>query len=301
MRDVPLRRASSLGLLLGVLLSFSVTPGSAAVFNTGEQDSNYRTQRQIRYSFSVSNPTSRLMETGELWVYAPVRQTSTQRCLRVETSHPCELSVDDLGNQVLHFRLGAIHPFGTKVISIRADLAVSEVLQPQAIEGIEVFLRPAPFIESEHPEIVKAARQQGGRTPTETAQSTLLRVADGVLYTGYQSERRGALYALLQGKGDCTEFMDLFVAMCRASMIPARGVAGFVSAGNAALKPANYHNWAEFYVEGLWQTADPQNGVFMREQSAYVAMRILGGSKEDSSDESRLYRVSEGGLRVAMN
>ena len=47
-------------------------------------------------------------------------------------------------------------------------------------------------------------------------------------YVGYIKNDRGALYALKTKEGDCTEFMHLFVALCRANKIPARCIGGYV-------------------------------------------------------------------------
>jgi len=67
-------------------------------------------------------------------------------------------------------------------------------------------------------------------------------------YFGYNPSSAGAVSALLRGGGDCTEYSDLFVALCRAKGIAARTVEGYTtdaSYDNISLG----HNWSEVYFD----------------------------------------------------
>src|SRR5439155_10137778 len=86
------------------------------------------------------------------------------------------------------------------------------------------------------------------------------------------------LYALENGKGDCTEFSYLLAALARARGIPARVVAGFVTPKSAVLKRQDYHAWTEMYLGGTWRIMDAERGLFMAKESEYVALRILDGA-----------------------
>lgn len=71
-----------------------------------------------------------------------------------------------------------------------------------------------------------------------------------------QDEERGALWALENGAGDCSEYSYLFVALCRAAGIPAKIQAGF-----AFHRPSetleNGHMWTEYYLENYgWIPVD---------------------------------------------
>lgn len=66
-------------------------------------------------------------------------------------------------------------------------------------------------------------------------------------YGGYDPQPLGAVRSLRQGKGDCTDFSDLFIALCRAKDLPARPAKGLVSEYTNVPK----HDWAEVYIHGL--------------------------------------------------
>jgi transglutaminase-like putative cysteine protease len=71
-------------------------------------------------------------------------------------------------------------------------------------------------------------------------------------------------YCLKVGKGNCTDFHTLFIALVRASGIPARWNIGFPLAYGDGRSPAaeptavaGYHCWAEFYAPGAgWVPVD---------------------------------------------
>jgi len=71
-----------------------------------------------------------------------------------------------------------------------------------------------------------------------------------------QDEERGALWALENGVGDCSEYSYLFVALCRAAGIPARIQAGFTfHRPSETLEDG--HMWAEYYLENYgWIPVD---------------------------------------------
>lgn len=264
-------------------------------------EASYPISRQIRYGFTLHNTTNRLLEKAEFWTYAPVKQTATQRCMHLEASHPYELILDDLGNQILHFRLNNFSPYATKIITIKADLEFSDTPNPTSMQDLQPFLRAEKYLESDDHELFEFARKFRGRQPVKIAENIFRWVADNVVYAGYMRGDRGALYALRSKRGDCTEFMYLFAALCRANEIPARGMGGYVYSESTILRPGNYHNWAEFYDGGAWRIADPHRKVFMQDQSHYIAMRVIGESPKNPIGKFHRFRFSGDGLKVKMN
>ena len=162
------------------------------------------------------------------------------------------------------------------------------------------YTAEAKYIESSHSSVVKKAEELKGSNNRETAEKIQRWIHENLDYSGYLKNERGALYALRNRTGDCTEYMDLFVAMCRAVKIPARCVAGYVSEGDCVVDPSEYHNWAQYYDGMSWQIADPQRGKSTIDQSDYIAMRIYGKHKTRPEGFER-FEISDSGLRVKMN
>lgn len=260
----------------------------------------YAIPRTLRYSFTVTNTTPRLLKQTDFWVYAPVKQTSTQQTVDLTTSLPHTLIADLAGNQILHFVIPMLPPNGSKVIGVAADLRLSDKLNPMPVMDLKSFLAPEPYIESDHELIRARAQALRAPDPLTTSRQIYQWVADNIEYAGYVQEQRGALYALQHRKGDCTEYADLFVALARASGIPARAVSGYVHADNAVLKARDYHDWAEFYHDSRWYMADPQKRAFMAKSNQYLAMRIGAAGNPAPWGSAHQYAYSAEGIAVKM-
>lgn len=256
--------------------------------------------KTIQYSYSIKNKTNRAIRNARFWTFAPVKKTPIQKCDEVDASYPFDLIVDDSGNQVMSFVFREIPPFGTKIISIKAVLSMSDFPNCSGEEK-KNFLAPEKYVESTAPEVVETGKLLDDKTDVKTSEKIFNWVANNIHYVGFESEERGALAALKSGEGDCTEFMRLFVALCRTNGIPARSIGGYICRKNNIITPVDYHNWAEFYIGGTWHTADPQKKVFMENIENYIAMQIINESSSRLMKGFRRYRFEGEGLVVKMN
>ncbi|NLX98987.1 MAG: transglutaminase domain-containing protein [Rhodopirellula sp.] len=90
------------------------------------------------------------------------------------------------------------------------------------------YLGPSPYIESRSPKIRSLAKELEQEKDTEAekawerVEAIYDRVREKVEYKN--GLLKGALAALNDGTGDCEEMTSLFIAVCRASDIPARTV-----------------------------------------------------------------------------
>jgi transglutaminase-like putative cysteine protease len=264
-------------------------------------DSRYPVLRHIRYGFTLRNTSADLLSKADFWAYAPVSQTSSQRILRLTASYPYRLIEDDLGNQILHFEFKDFPPYGSKVVTIQAELGMSDKANPLRLKKADRFLAPQPYIESAAEQVVALAQSLRKDSDLETAKNAYDWLVGNVTSEFYIPDDRGALYALENKTGDCTEFAYLFAALGRANKIPTRAVGGYVVNENAILKAVDYHNWAEFHQGGAWHVADAQKRAYMQNQGAYVAMRIIGPEKENPLGNSHRFHYSGAGLAVTMN
>ncbi len=124
---------------------------------------------------------------------------------------------------------------------------------PAPDTALAAFLRPEPLIQSTNPRIEAQARLilQRERDAAKAAELLTHWVSDHVkpeIATSIPS----ALQVLERRRGDCNEHTVLFVALARASGLPARPVAGLVYLGGRFY----YHAWPEVYL-GDWVAVDP--------------------------------------------
>ena len=89
---------------------------------------------------------------------------------------------------------------------------------------VRVFLAPSPKIESRDRKIRSLAKQIGAdeEKAWKKVEAIYDWVRDNVEYKN--GPLKGALAALRDGNGDCEELTSLFIALCRASDVPARTV-----------------------------------------------------------------------------
>ncbi len=259
------------------------------------------TLKQVKYSFSIQNKTNKLLKKKNLWAYAPVQKNSFQSCLNIEIDYPYKLYKSENENQVLCFTINELPPFATRVINIKANMQYLSLPQTMQLVNRQIYLAPEKYIESNHPDIVSLAKKLKRESIFETAKCIYDWVSLNIKYVGYIKNSRGALYALKYRKGDCTEFMSLFIALCRANNIPARGIGGYPCSGNCIFVPSTYHNWAEFYIDNSWQLADCQKKVFGQNTDKYVAMKIFSDDENNLMKNYDRFRFQGNKLKIKMN
>lgn len=251
------------------------------LFLKQDKSEAYYIEKTINYGFTIRNLTNQLVNNGNVYIYAPVKETTLQKTLSIEANLPYELVEGAAGNQLLRFRVDSLPPFGSRVISIRsrvafADATASSWMNFFSNDDLSGYLGVTPYVETEHPRLIKQAAKLKVTSNMDTARATYSWVARHLIDNGYIERDRGALHALLSGAGDCTEFMYLYTALARINGIPTRGVAGFVVKENSILDPSKYHNWSQSHLDGEWRNVDPSRKVFLSDESQYLSFRILG-------------------------
>ncbi len=119
------------------------------------------------------------------------------------------------------------------------------------------YLLPEEKIESTHPEIMAKAQQvTAGKTgDLEKARAIFAFVQQYMSYSTVNANK-GALNALRTGLGVCEDYSSLFVALCRASGVPARLVYGCGFDLDRGLGQG--HAWAEFHSPAHgWVPVEP--------------------------------------------
>lgn len=123
-------------------------------------------------------------------------------------------------------------------------------------EGLEEFLRPSTWIDSNDPAIrAQAAEIAGNEKNRWNAAQKIGEWVYKSVEKDFTPEVPVATSVLKNRRGDCNEHTVLFVALARASGIPAEMCAGLVYLNDAFY----YHAWPKVFV-GTWVHLDPTLG-----------------------------------------
>ncbi len=261
----------------------------------------YPVSRVLKYSFTIINPTSHFVEHAKFWAFTPMPISGTQRLNGVDVSMPHKTEIDSLGNQKLIFTLDKLPPFGTKIVTVKVVLDLTDTPNKINEESLVSYLTPELNVESDDPEILSIAARLKGDSIHDTLLNSYRWVRRTVKDVGFVKKDHGALQTLKSQKGDCTEFMYLFMAVTRANGIPVRGMAGYVNSESVILKPMDYHNWAEVYIDGRWWVIDTLKGIFMENASDYVATRIISNVGSHQKESTQQFFSANSSVHVRMN
>ncbi len=213
----------------------------------------------VIYKFSLTGKTSKI----KFICLIPKTIEDRQSILDVNYSVTPSKIYDVEGNRYAEFVfLNPEHDFEIK-ISVKAqlirydlDTALNNFKATDGMIPIK-YLIEEKYLEKNNPSILEASKRSTGKTQIDTIENIYYYVLENIEYAGYNPTDLGAAKALKLKKGDCSEFTDLFVVICRTKGIPARVIVGY----NIECENTPKHAWAEIYIKGCgWVPFDPTLG-----------------------------------------
>lgn len=208
---------------------------------------------------------------------------------------PQIFSTDD--NRWTVIQLGDLNPGQSKTISVVQVLKVDSVdlsIDPDLVgttfpSELSVYTVPVDgLFESDDSDIQALAQQltDNVTNPYYKARKIFDYLLENLDYEPQLTEH-SALWGLQAGRGDCTEFSNLFIALARAAGIPSKLISGF---GYLALYTPGAstdieelgHAWSIFYLPNYgWVPADavwPRYiGSFGETDYAHMVGAVIGG------------------------
>jgi len=281
------------------VLVLSISP-ILSIAQTLKDEQNSRT---IKFYYTLQNSTNKPIKKAEFWTFGPVSFSKIQSNTEITSNYQYITQFDKLGNQIFHYTFNNFPPFASKIIMININFKNTFRQNTDELnhDSLDLFLSPEKFVESNAKKIVLLAHSLNSKdNQQKTIENIYQWVINNLSYSGYIKNSRGALWALNNKKGDCTEYMYLFVALCRANKIPARCIGGYVVTKNKIIDASDYHNWAEFFLNGKWEIADPQKQCLMKNKEQYIAMKIMSHHAENHITDFQRFKVSGEGIKVRM-
>ena len=261
-----------LALILVLLIGFAVlNRGGPEALPDQPSSNRYPINRQVHWELTVRNQTAQAFRDVEVFSFLPFPETWQQQLLSVEANHAIEQQLDSPDQPVARVLLESVPPYGQRHIRFVANLAMADHFDNQEQTSTDRWLMPEPLIESDHQQVTRLATQLKQDDELQTARAIYDWLLAEITYSGYDPIDRGALFALAERKGDCTEYAALAVALARANAIPARLVNGYVVQNDGRLSPFAFHAWAELLVNERWLIVDAQQEHFDPAPEHYLA------------------------------
>jgi len=222
--------------------------------------------RRISLSLAYHIPATHDKTLVNIVCVLPQTIKGRQEIKSIRYSHQPKCVFEKNDNRYAKFAITGTSKAIELTIDIEADLFRYDLMvasrsgRPAKKEDphkLSRYVAPEPQLESDHPLIRSAARTTRAGKERDTIHRTFQLVLKRLRYTGYRPYRRGALAAYQTGEGDCTDYSDLMIALCRANDIPARSIKGLIIRPGLSLQDAR-HDWVEVYMKEYgWVPFDP--------------------------------------------
>jgi len=271
--------------------------GSVLLVCAGAASAATPLTRRLRFTVTFANPLAQALEDQSFACYLPASLAPGQVLRDVQASMPHRVRSDAAGHQVLELSFERFPALGQKVVSLSVTVESAPCARKETLASRADWLHPERFIESDAEQIRVLAASLRREDATATARAIYDWVKNNLVYAGYVARDLGALHALQERLGDCTEYADLVVALARASGIPARMMGGYVVDRDSAPRPQEYHNWAELHLDGAWRLVDAQKENWLAPHEHYIAFRVYRDAVLNAVGTAHRYQV-RGKLQV---
>ena len=175
---------------------------------------------------------------------------------------PENVKMDKNGNWIASYLVPAKNKLAIKANGRVNVFASAKKDFPRQKENLDLFIKEDRFWEISNEKIKNIAKNL--KTPREIYEFTIKTLSYDKSLINEKVVRKGAVLAIENpNRCLCSEFTDLFIALCRSLDIPARELEGFAYSDNpkiASLKDQDLlHSWPEYFdrEKGDWVSVDP--------------------------------------------
>ena len=223
-------------------------------------------ERSIEFNEKITVPVPKGSKNVRIWIPVPGNDFY-QRAELLSLESPCSYRITeekDFGNRMIY--LEPKSPIKGDAIEISAFYKIIRKEQrgleaeKDSSDDVKTAILPSDYLSPRGLEIIndkigKISEEatRGINDPMVKARAIYKYVLNHMRYdkSGTDWGRGDSIYACDVGRGNCTDFHSLFIALARASRIPARFQMGISLPESPEGEPSGaYHCWAEFYIEG---------------------------------------------------
>lgn len=259
---------------------------SSPLFAHDVTDNLERTlQVSLSYHLDVEGKRSTIVNITSL---LPQSITGKQEISNITFSPEPENTFSKFGNQYAQWRLTGKSI--KNVIEIRFEAKIfRQILDKKSTHEKLTKQEYLKYLKREKyldvgSKIIKQAQNAIKRKSIdiEQVEQILKFVTKNMKPTRASREMLGAAKAIKKGKGDCTEYTDIFVTLCRQFNLPAKHMSGYIITDNGSIG----HSWAEVYTkEKGWIIVDPLHmdqklGKFEKLNNKYLAFSSVRNDSE---------------------
>lgn len=251
-----------------------------------------------KYEFLTNGNTKRI----KFRCLIPRNLNGIQKVKSIKYSRSPQRIFEDNGNQYAEFIIDSIDQKVELDISVDIDIIkydLDAVKDNKLIcDTVVTFLNDEKYIEKNDENISRIAIELKKDDEIKTIKNIYNFVNQQITYTGFNPNEVGAAKALQIRSGDCTEFTDIFVALCRANNIPAKSVEGLSIEYIGTPK----HSWAEVYTNKYgWIRVDPTPGnavSFNKLKNKYIQLSLVRNDENLNYKHFYGYRYWGNPIRV---
>lgn len=239
----------------------------------------------LRFRYEITNPGQEPVTGAVFTATMPEATGCSYRVVSITSEDHPQQRIDASGRTLLDFHLGTIAPRGVAIVTASVELTPCSESAGSAPAST---FAAGQWIEADDPAIVAVAHPLCGTKAVDTAASLFAYVVDQIRDDAYLEHVVGARATLEAAKGDCTDMALLFATLMRSCGFAARVRSGLIVPGSCVVKPAQFHEWAEYHDGTRWISVDPQRRLLAPPQGELVSLRTFTGEAEDP--ETVFYR-----------
>lgn len=248
-------------------------------------------QHQLVYEFRAQNTTPRIVQKAEVRAFLSSDKSATQIVTNITSSTEHKLFTGGIGNKFLQFKFKDVAAGGGQKISIQADLGQANKPDTDTEKRAARYLQEEPILKIEEEEL-KAILEVIKAKKTGNANADILAwmkddYPQKVEAYKKQNSEKGADIMAMPAKRERENLKGsqaaslgdvyLFVALSRASEIPARLIVGakIAEQSNNEYVDTKLLMRPEVFSENAWHAVDLNEFSVSESNTDFVALRTI--------------------------